>query len=147
MDYLFNAATSWDNKMVDEGFCNAWVMHQINYQNVSKRVNRGYMGYKDFKVVLFEFSYDPQNNHFNSEFIPGTDTLVHTHVRSAAFTKFCCDFITKGNDKLGVYVRHKIDYSKQEEHPYLWQVVMRVSPGAFDDPEMPSLIPLDQTFE
>ena len=146
MDHLFNSATSCDNKMVDEGFCNAWVMSQINYQAVSKRVNRGYMGCKDFKVVLFEFSYDPHNNHFNSEFIPGTDTLVHTHVRSKAFTNFCYEFITKGNPKLSVYVRHKIDYEKQEYHPYLWQVVIRVSPGAFDDPEMPSLIPLDHSY-
>ena len=29
----------------------------------------------------------------------------------------------------------------------LKQVVMNIEPGAFDDPEMPSLIPLDQTLE
>jgi hypothetical protein len=131
----------------NETFCNAWIMTRINYTNLAKSVRNAHSANNDIKVVLFEYGYDRKNNHMRTDFIQGTDTLVNTHVNSAAFADFCSKFLTTYNSKIHVYVRRKVDYETREFHPFLKQVVMNIEAGAFDDPEMPSLIPLDQTFE
>jgi hypothetical protein len=131
----------------NESLCNAWVMTRINYINLAKSVRKAHFTNNDIKVVLFEYGYDPKNNHMRTDFVQGTDTLVNTHVNSAAFADFCSKFLTTYNSKIHVYVRRKVDHDTREFHPFLKQVVMNIEPGAFDDPEMPSLIPLDQTLE
>lgn len=147
MDYLFERMTSNNAEMMNSALCNAWVMSQINYTRLAKRINEAYTVNAEAKVVLFEFGYDPKNNHFNSDFIPGTDTLVHTHLRSDSFRFFCRDFLTKNDNNIRVYIRRKVKHDVQDLHPFISQVVIWFQEGVFDDPEMPSLIPDDQTLE
>jgi hypothetical protein len=127
--------------------CNAWIMTQVDYVKIAKRIEHARFSNDVTKLVLFEYGYDPKNNHLYTDFIPGTDVLVNNHVRSLTFVQFSSSFLSGYNPKIHVYVRGKVDYALKKLHPFLKQVVMEIDPGAFDDPEMPSLIPVDQTLE